>query len=33
MSGPVYKIVRGGSEGEDCPADYVGEKDRTLTLN
>ena len=27
---PVYKIVCGVSEGDDCPADYVGETERTL---
>ena len=30
VCGPVYKIVCGGSEGEDWPADYVGETERTL---
>ena len=30
VCGPVQKIVCGGSEGEDCPADYVGEMERTL---
>ena len=30
VCGSVYKIVCGGSEGEDCPADYIGETERTL---
>ena len=30
VCGPVYKIVCGASEGEDCPANYVGETERTL---
>ena len=32
VCGPVYKLVCGGSEGEDCPAHYVGETKRTLKV-